>query len=100
MYVEWVDPDTGAPLPDGEVGELVLTTLRKRALHPLPHARPHAHHPGRLQGAASAIATRASSTLTSRTDDMFKVKGCNIFPLRWGSHRRHRRHVQPRVPGG
>ena len=29
-YIEVVDPVTGAPLPDGEVGELVITTLRKQ----------------------------------------------------------------------
>ena len=40
VYVEVVDPDTGAPVPDGEVGELVLTTLRKQGA-PLIRYRTH-----------------------------------------------------------
>ncbi|MBQ3106293.1 MAG: phenylacetate--CoA ligase [Eggerthellaceae bacterium] len=79
VYIEVVDPQTGAPVPDGEVGELVLTTLRKQGA-PLIRYRTHdltriipgecscgLHHP-------------RIDTLVGRTDDMFKVKGCNIFP--------------------
>ena len=40
VYVEVIDPDTGAPVPDGEVGELVLTTLRKQGA-PLIRYRTH-----------------------------------------------------------
>ena len=40
FLAEIIDPDTGEPLPDGEVGELVITTMTKEghAAHPLPHA--------------------------------------------------------------
>ena len=98
VYVEVVDPDTGAPVPDGEVGELVLTTLRKQGA-PLIRYRTHDLTriiPGDCKCGFGHRHPRID-TLTGRTDDMFKVKGCNIFPG-GGSHRRHRRHVQ-RVPG-
>ena len=71
VYVEVVDPDTGAPVPDGEVGELVLTTLRKHDLTRII--------PGDCKCGFGHRHPRID-TLTGRTDDMFKVKGCNIFP--------------------
>ena len=44
FYPEIIDPATGEVLPDGELGELVFTSLTKEALpiDPLPHARPDA----------------------------------------------------------
>lgn len=79
VYIEVVDPVTGKPLPDGEIGELVLTTLQKEGA-PLIRYRTHdltriipgdctcgMHHP-------------RIDTLVGRTDDMFKVKGVNMFP--------------------
>lgn len=81
VYVEVVDPDTGAPVPDGEVGELVLTTLRKQGA---PLIRYRTHDLTRIipGDCACAFGHRHPriDTLTGRTDDMFKVKGCNIFP--------------------
>ena len=79
LYIEVVDPVTGVPVPDGEVGELVLTTLRKQGA-PLIRYRTHdlTHIiPGEC--ACGSVYPRID-TLTGRTDDMFKVKGCNIFP--------------------
>ena len=81
VYVEVVDPDTGAPVPDGEVGELVLTTLRKQGA-PLIRYRTHDLTriiPGDCKCGFGHRHPRID-TLTGRTDDMFKVKGCNIFP--------------------
>ena len=81
MYVEVIDPDTGAPVPDGEVGELVLTTLRKQGA-PLIRYRTHDLTriiPGDCTCGFGHRHPRID-TLTGRTDDMFKVKGCNIFP--------------------
>ena len=81
VYVEVVDPATGAPVPDGEVGELVLTTLRKQGA-PLIRYRTHDLTriiPGDCTCAYGHRHPRID-TLTGRTDDMFKVKGCNIFP--------------------
>ncbi|MFR7737283.1 MAG: phenylacetate--CoA ligase family protein, partial [Eggerthella lenta] len=81
VYVEVIDPDTGAPVPDGEVGELVLTTLRKQGA-PLIRYRTHDLTriiPGDCTCGFGHRHPRID-TLTGRTDDMFKVKGCNIFP--------------------
>ena len=81
VYVEIVDPATGAPVPDGEVGELVLTTLRKQGA-PLIRYRTHDLTriiPGDCTCGFGHRHPRID-TLTGRTDDMFKVKGCNIFP--------------------
>lgn len=79
IYVEVVDPVTGAPVPDGEVGELVLTTLRKQGA---PLIRYRTHDLTRIipGDCACGSAHPRIDTLTGRTDDMFKVKGCNIFP--------------------
>jgi phenylacetate-CoA ligase len=81
VYIEVVDPATGAVLPDGEEGELVITTLRKQGA-PLIRYRTHDLTrilPGSCKCACGEHHPRIA-TLTGRTDDMFKVKGCNIFP--------------------
>ncbi len=79
IYAEVVDPVTGAPVPDGEVGELVLTTLRKQGA---PLIRYRTHDLTRIIPGACGCGSKHPriDTLTGRTDDMFKVKGCNIFP--------------------
>ncbi len=81
VYIEIVDPKTGKNLPDGEIGELVITTLRKQGA---PLIRYRTHDLTRiLPGDCKCICGERHpriDTLTGRTDDMFKVKGCNIFP--------------------
>ena len=80
-YIEVVNPETGEVLPDGEVGELVITTLRKQGA---PLIRYRTHDLTRIIPGSCACACGERhpriDTLTGRTDDMFKVKGCNIFP--------------------
>ena len=81
VYIEIVNPDTGEVLPDGETGELVLTTLRKQGA-PLIRYRTHDLTriiPGACKCAHGDKHPRID-TLVGRTDDMFKVKGCNMFP--------------------
>lgn len=81
VYIEVVDPKTGKPLPDGEVGELVLTTLRKQGA---PLIRYRTHDLTRIiPGACTCMHGERHpriDTLVGRTDDMVKVKGCNMFP--------------------
>lgn len=79
VYIEVIDPQTGEILPDGEVGELVLTTLRKQGA---PLIRYRTHDLTRIMPGQCACGSRHPriDTLTGRTDDMFKVKGCNMFP--------------------
>ncbi len=80
-YIEVVDPKTGENLPDGEVGELVITTLRKQGA---PLIRYRTHDLTRILPGDCACSCGERhpriDTLVGRTDDMFKVKGCNIFP--------------------
>ena len=79
VYCEIVDPKTGEVLPDGEVGELVITTLRKQGA-PLIRYRTHDLTriiPGKC---ACGLDHPRIDTLVGRTDDMIKVKGCNMFP--------------------
>lgn len=79
MYFEIIDPKTGEVLPDGEFGELVITTLRKAAApliryrtHDLTRIIPHRCSCGSEYPMIDRIA--------GRTDDMIKVKGVNIYP--------------------
>ena len=81
VYVEIVDPKTGKVLPDGEVGEIVLTTLRKQGA---PLIRYRTHDLSRIIPGACTCKFGEHhpriDTIVGRTDDMVKVKGCNMFP--------------------
>ncbi len=79
IYMEIIDPATGEVLPDGEVGELVLTTLRKQGA---PLIRYRTHDLTRIIPGTCPCGSRFPriDTLVGRTDDMIKVKGCNMFP--------------------
>jgi phenylacetate-CoA ligase len=77
---EIVDPLTLAPLPDGEKGELVLTTLDRQAM---PVLRYRTRDLTRfIPGPCPCGRThRRIDRITGRTDDMFIIKGCNVFPM-------------------
>ena len=79
VYFEIVDPKTGEVLPDGEIGELVITTLRKQGA---PLIRYRTHDLTRFIPGDCPCGSRFPriDTLIGRTDDMVKVKGVNIFP--------------------
>ena len=79
VYTEIVDPKTGENVPDGEVGEIVLTTLRKEGA---PLIRYRTHDLSRIIPGTCPCGSEFTriDTLTGRTDDMVKVKGVNIFP--------------------
>jgi phenylacetate-CoA ligase len=76
FYPEIVDPDTGAPLPDGERGELVFTSLTKEAT---PVIRYRTRDLTRLLP-GTARAMRRIEKLSGRSDDMLIVRGVNVFP--------------------
>ncbi len=76
FYPEIVDPETGQALPDGEFGELVLTTLTKEAL---PAIRYRTRDLTRLLP-GTARPMRRLQRITGRSDDMLIVRGVNVFP--------------------
>ena len=79
LYFEIIDPKTGEVLPDGELGELVITTLQKEGA-PLIRYRTHDLTriiPGQCPCGRSYPRI---DIILGRTDDMVKVKGVNIFP--------------------
>jgi phenylacetate-CoA ligase len=76
FYPEIVDPKTGALLPDGETGELVLTTLSKEAL---PLVRYRTRDLTALLP-PTARSMRRLARVSGRSDDMLIIRGVNIFP--------------------
>jgi phenylacetate-CoA ligase len=94
FYAEVIDPDTGAALPEGEMGELVVTPLSREALpliryrtkditrltyEPCPCGRTHA---------------RMAPTL-GRSDDMLIIRGVNVFPSQIESVLIRQEHIGP-----
>jgi phenylacetate-CoA ligase len=75
-FPEIIDPDTGRVLPDGEEGELVLTSLTKQAL---PVIRYRTRDRTRLLPPTSR-AMRRMARISGRTDDMLIIRGVNVFP--------------------
>lgn len=78
--VEIVDPDTLQPVPDGEYGELVLTTLDRQAM---PLIRYRTRDITRIipEKCECGRTMRRIDRITGRSDDMFIIKGCNVFPM-------------------
>ncbi|MGQ0465270.1 MAG: phenylacetate--CoA ligase PaaK [Sporichthyaceae bacterium] len=76
FYPEIVDPVTGAVLPDGELGELVFTSLTKQAM---PVLRYRTRDLTRLLP-GTARPMRRIEKITGRTDDMMILRGVNVFP--------------------
>jgi len=73
---EIIDPQTGAPAKEGEIGELVFTSLSKQAL---PVVRYRTRDLTRLLP-GSATSMRRMARITGRSDDMLIVRGVNLFP--------------------
>jgi phenylacetate-CoA ligase len=76
FYPEIVHPDTGEVLPDGEPGELVLTSLTKEAL-PIIRYRTR-DLTSLLQPTARSM--RRMARIRGRSDDMLIIRGVNVFP--------------------
>jgi len=79
FYFEIIDQNTGKQVPYGEVGELVITTLKKEGA---PLIRYRTHDLTRFIAGDCACGRRYPriDIILGRTDDMIKVKGINIFP--------------------
>ena len=79
VYCEVIDPKTGENVPDGTMGELVISTLRKQGA---PLIRYRTHDLSRILTGSCPCGCPYPriDTILGRTDDMVKVKGVNIFP--------------------
>ena len=79
LYIEIIDPKTGKPVPDGEEGEIVITTLVKEGA---PLIRFRTHDISRIiPGQCNCGRTYPRlDIIKGRSDDMFKVHGVNMFP--------------------
>ncbi|HRU98430.1 phenylacetate--CoA ligase family protein [Ruminococcus sp. XPD3002] len=79
IYIEIIDPVTGENLPDGEYGEIVITTLVKEGA---PLIRYRTHDLSRIipEKCSCGRCYPRIDTIMGRTDDMMKIKGVNVFP--------------------
>ena len=77
FYPEIIDPVTEEVLPDGELGELVLTCLTKQAL---PIIRYRTRDLTRLLPGTAVPSMRRMEKITGRSDDMLIIRGVNVFP--------------------
>ncbi len=79
IYIEIIDPVTLKPVPDGELGEIVITTLVKEGA---PLIRYRTHDLSRILSGECACGSKFPrlDTIMGRTDDMMKIKGVNVFP--------------------
>jgi len=79
FYPEIIDPETGEPVPDGAEGELVLTTLSKKAM-PILRYRTHDITSFITEPCACGRTIRRMSRIERRSDDMFIIRGVNVYP--------------------
>lgn len=79
VIIEILDPKTGKPVPDGEYGEVVFTTITKEGM---PMIRYRTHDISRIdvEKCACGRTTCRMQRLTGRTDDMIIIRGVNVFP--------------------
>ena len=79
IYIEIIDPKTGKPVPDGEEGEIVITTLVKEGA---PLIRFRTHDISRIipEKCSCGSSYPRIDMIRGRSDDMFKVRGVNMFP--------------------
>ena len=79
FYPEIIDPDTLEPLPDGQEGELVFTTLSKRGM-PLLRYRTRDITSLTTEPCPCGRTLRRMLRISHRSDDMFIIRGVNVFP--------------------
>jgi phenylacetate-CoA ligase len=79
FFPEIIDPVTGEPLPDGAEGELVITTLSKQAM-PMIRYRTRDISSIEAEPCACGRTIRRIRRIGRRSDDMFIIRGVNVFP--------------------
>jgi len=94
FYPEVVDPETGDPLPEGEVGVLVFTTLTKKAMPILRYWTGDLTFITREPGKSGRTHARMAQ-IRGRTDDMLIVRGVNVYPTQIEAVLREIPEVEP-----
>jgi phenylacetate-CoA ligase len=79
FYPEIIDPESLEPLPEGQEGELVLTTLSKRAM-PMLRYRTRDITAITSEPCVCGRTLRRIRRISRRSDDMFIIRGVNVFP--------------------
>ena len=79
FMIEIVDPATDEPMPDGEEGELIITTLSKKAM-PVMRYRTHDITSIIAEKCGCGRTIRRINRIARRSDDMFIIRGVNVFP--------------------
>jgi phenylacetate-CoA ligase len=80
FFLEIINPDTGEPVPEGEVGEVVMTTLTREGM---PIIRYRTRDLSRIMpgDCPCGRAHRRLDRILGRADDMMIIKGVNIYPM-------------------
>ncbi len=79
FVIEIIDPETGAPLPDGQQGEIVFSAIRKEAFPLLRYRTRDIGKIDRTPCPCGRTLVRMSKPM-GRTDDMLIIRGVNVFP--------------------
>ena len=79
FYYEVIDPKTGKTLPDGEIGEIVITTLQKEGA-PLIRYRTHDLSRTLPEKCECGLPYPRIDAILGRSDDMVKVRGAIVYP--------------------
>ena len=79
FIIEIIDPETGEPLPDGEMGEVVITTINKEGI-PVLRYRTHDISYIISEPCECGRTSRKLAKMQGRTDDMLIIRGVNVFP--------------------
>lgn len=84
QFLEILDVDTGAPLPDGESGDMVVTCLYKDDVFPIIRFNTHDVSAFRTDPSPSGYTLRRIAGFQGRSDNMVKLRGINIYPTGLG----------------
>jgi len=95
FLVEIVDPESGVPLPDGEEGEVIITTLTKEGL-PMIRYRTRDLTSIVREPCKCGRTTARLAPIRKRTDDMIIVRGVNVYPGEIEALLYEIEHVEPR----
>lgn len=79
FIIEIINPETGEPVPDGELGEVVITTIKKEGI-PILRYRTHDISYIISEQCECGRTSRRLAKMQGRSDDMLIIKGVNVFP--------------------